>query len=105
CPLMAITPLVTVHTWRSCTDATPGTVAIQSCTSDSAMWAGAASSRMSVLSFTNRHALASINTEMKIEISGSAATQPVVKIMTPATGAERAEGIAQHMQIGAPLVE
>ena len=60
---------------------------MQSCTSDSAMWAGAASSSMSVLSFTKRQALARISREMKKEISGSAATQPVARMMTPATSA------------------
>src|SRR2546426_1972705 len=50
---------------------------MQLCTSESAIWAGAASSSTSALSFTRRHALARISREMKIEINESAAIQPV----------------------------
>src|ERR1044071_8494619 len=49
CPLMAITPLVTVQTCRSWTDVTPGIEAMRSWTSSSAMPAGGVSTSKQAL--------------------------------------------------------
>ena len=99
---MAITPLVTVHTCRSWTDVTPGIDAMRSWTSSSAMPAGVASSRMSVLSFTSRQAPARMSSEMKTEMSGSAGSQPVARMMAPAASAPAEPSASLRMWRYAP---
>ena len=99
---MAMTPLVTVHTCRSWTDVTPGIDAMRSWTSSSAMPAGVASSRMSVLSFTSRQAPARMSSEMKTEMSGSAGSQPVARMMAPAASAPAEPSASLRMWRYAP---
>src|SRR5213076_11576 len=67
--------------------ATPGMDASRSWTSARAMWAGAASSSTSVLSFTSRQALPRISREISTEMTGSACTHPVPRMITPASRA------------------
>src|SRR5258705_274725 len=88
---MATTPLVTVQRCKSCTDSTPGTDAIRSWTSESAICRGAASSSTSVLSFTSRQALMRTSPPIRTEMRGSASTQPDVMTMTPAMSDPRGD--------------
>ena len=77
CTLMATMPLVTVQTWRSCTELTPGTAAMAVRTASSEMCGGTASSRTSTDSRTRAHAPRTMKSVMTMDATGSATVQPL----------------------------
>ena len=105
-PLIATTPLTTVQTWRSCTAPPPARRGCGAGRRPWTTWRGTASSRMSVLSRSSRQAPARISSESAIETIGSAsgpAGEPDDR--RRAERADRAEGVAQDVEVGAPGVE
>ena len=85
CADSAGNPDVIVQTWRSCTSTTPGAEASRRPSASASMPRGVDSSRIAVESRRIVHALASTRTPIRMLTSGSASTQPVVRITTAAT--------------------
>ena len=72
-----MSPLVMVHTCRSCTAATPGTSPRAWFTSEKSRWAGTPSSSTSTASRQSRIALHTMVPAMRNEMIGSASSLPV----------------------------
>ena len=81
----AYIPLVILHTCTSWTLPTPGTCFISATSAGRLTLLGVASSRMSVVSRTIRHAPTAISTAMPTERIGSIGVQPVSRMTRPAT--------------------